>query len=399
VNEFTGERVIPGHVELDLWNEHRARYIFADRLAEGKRILDIGSGSGYGAAELAQTAVSVHGIDVSVDAVRYSRSEFTRDNLCFMAASAASLPFRDGAFDLITCFEVIEHLHDWDRLLTEAYRVLDPAGLLLISTPNKSYYTESRGPEGENPFHVHEFEAAEFENELSKVFPHVLLFMQNRSEAFAFYPKRTFPQVDARLDCGAGSEETAHFFLAVCSARPIENPRSLVYVPRAANVLREREQHIAKLQRWLDQTRSERDQLIAALSAQKEHLERQNHWAQDLEARWHAGEKRIVELQDAYAALQEAAGEQAARYESRIAELEAWGRETESRLMTEIERFRAQLAETVKLLDRAESTMEERTRWALELDKRLQRAESDLAAARASRWVRTGQLFGLGPKL
>ena len=54
--EFTGERVIPGEVDIDLLNEHMARYTFAARLARGKRVLDAGCGAGYGSAELARAA-------------------------------------------------------------------------------------------------------------------------------------------------------------------------------------------------------------------------------------------------------------------------------------------------------------------------------------------------------
>jgi SAM-dependent methyltransferase len=64
--EFTGERVIPGQVDVDLLNEHMARYTFAARLARGKRVLDAGCGAGYGSAELASQADSVTvGVDVA----------------------------------------------------------------------------------------------------------------------------------------------------------------------------------------------------------------------------------------------------------------------------------------------------------------------------------------------
>ena len=56
--EFTGERLIPGQVDVDLLNEHMARYTFAVRLARGKRVLDAGCGAGYGSAELAQVAAT-----------------------------------------------------------------------------------------------------------------------------------------------------------------------------------------------------------------------------------------------------------------------------------------------------------------------------------------------------
>ena len=70
--EFTGQRVIPGKVDPDLWNEHFARYAFAARLARQKRVLDIACGSGYGSAELAKVARSVTGIDVSEEAVAHA---------------------------------------------------------------------------------------------------------------------------------------------------------------------------------------------------------------------------------------------------------------------------------------------------------------------------------------
>ena len=59
--EFTGERLIPGEVDIDLLNEHMARYHFAVRLARGKRVLDAGCGAGYGSAELADVAETRHG--------------------------------------------------------------------------------------------------------------------------------------------------------------------------------------------------------------------------------------------------------------------------------------------------------------------------------------------------
>ena len=76
--EFTGERLIPGEVDVDLLNEHMARYAFAARLARGKRVLDAGCGAGYGSAELAQTATSVVGVDVAEEAVEFARRELSR---------------------------------------------------------------------------------------------------------------------------------------------------------------------------------------------------------------------------------------------------------------------------------------------------------------------------------
>src|SRR6266404_1534073 len=93
--EFTGERLIPGQVDVDLLNEHMARYTFAVRLARGKRVLDAGCGAGYGSAELANVAAQVTGIDVAADAVEFARANYVADNLGFEQASVTELPYGD----------------------------------------------------------------------------------------------------------------------------------------------------------------------------------------------------------------------------------------------------------------------------------------------------------------
>src|SRR5438105_12544550 len=99
--EFTGERVIPGQVDPDLMNEHRARYAFAARLARGKRVLDAGCGAGYGSAELAHAADTVIGIDSAAEALEFARANYRLPNLQFEQASCTALPHADGSFDLV----------------------------------------------------------------------------------------------------------------------------------------------------------------------------------------------------------------------------------------------------------------------------------------------------------
>ncbi|MGD0636313.1 MAG: class I SAM-dependent methyltransferase, partial [Beijerinckiaceae bacterium] len=77
---FTGERFHPeisGNIEL----EHMHRYIYALAYAEGKTILDIASGEGYGAALLASRAVFVTGVDIAEDAVAHAREKYHLPNL------------------------------------------------------------------------------------------------------------------------------------------------------------------------------------------------------------------------------------------------------------------------------------------------------------------------------
>src|SRR5436305_219675 len=134
--EFTGERVIPGEVDVDLLNEHLARYTFAARLARGKRVLDAGCGAGYGSAELAHAAQSVVGIDCAMEAVGFAREHYRLPNLQFEQASCTALPHKDSSFDLVVGFEVIEHLENWRDFLRGVVRVMAWNWRLNVTTAN-----------------------------------------------------------------------------------------------------------------------------------------------------------------------------------------------------------------------------------------------------------------------
>ncbi|HEY2844081.1 MAG TPA: class I SAM-dependent methyltransferase, partial [Bryobacteraceae bacterium] len=247
MSEFTGERVIPGQVSDDLWAEHVARYAFAARFASQKRVLDLGCGTGYGTAELARAAASAVGVDVAHQAIEYAVSHFSSAR--FLQSSATSVPFPAASFDLATAFEVIEHLADWRGLLAEARRVLRPDGLFIVSTPNTRYYAETRAGAGPNPFHVHEFDYSELGGALREFFPHVQILFQDRVEAFAFYDGAQAAGTEADIARPAADPETANFFVALCSCAPLPQHTDFLYAPRAANLLREREQHIRLLDR------------------------------------------------------------------------------------------------------------------------------------------------------
>jgi len=375
--EFTGERLIPGQVSDDLLNEHRARYVFAARLAGARHVLDAGCGAGYGSAELAHVAASVIGADTAADAIAFARENYRLPNLHFERASCDALPHPDGSFDLVVAFEVIEHLESWPEFLLEVRRVMSPHGQFVVSTPNKSYYTESRGREGTNPFHVHEFEFEEFRSELLAVFPEVALFLENHVEGIAFQPNDPAAGVEVQVDAREPAPEESHFFLAVCSHRALPAAPLHLYVPGAGNVLRERGRHIALLEVELAARLREHEELLAAHRRQTKELERSNHWAQNLNREIEERRARVVELQE------------------ELAQQGQWAQDLESRL----EHRGQELALAVEALHRTEEELEDRTAWACSLEKEERHLQEQLAFVRASRWMRVGRKFGLGPKL
>ncbi len=409
MSEFTGERVIPGQVSVDLWNEHMARYAFAARFAGGVRALDLGCGTGYGAASLAQVAHEVVGVDFAADAVEYARKNFPLSNVRFEQSSATQVAEPDAGFDLITAFEIIEHIADWREMLKEARRLLRKDGRFLVSTPNIRYYAESRGVTGPNPFHVHEFAYDEFAAALREHFTDVHVLLQNRVEAFAFHPYRVPWPADGRVEGSAGSTDDAHFFLAVCSiGKPVEQ-RSFVYVPRAANLLREREQHVALLETelaqnraWLQQTQKELARLLTLHAEQKEQLEANNRWGLKLTADWNAGLARIAALQQELQAEQQSARAVVEQYEAKVREVESenvqkteWALDTEQRLHAEID----EKSTALEKLHALEVAFENQTRRAQSLQAGVERLQSILTSVGQSRWVKIGRTVGLGPKV
>jgi SAM-dependent methyltransferase len=174
--------------------EHIHRYAFAASLAEGRRVLDLGSGEGYGAALLASKALEVHGIDIDAEAVTHSAGVYALANLSFAVGSAENLSLcEDSSFDLIVCFEVIEHVSEPQRLLTEVRRVITSDGIFLCSTPNRDEYRLLTGDV--NPFHVHEMDQTELHEALSSRFAHVALWGQRTFTGSVIHP----------IDSGAAS--------------------------------------------------------------------------------------------------------------------------------------------------------------------------------------------------
>lgn len=403
--EFTGERLVPGRANPDLFNEHFARYAFAARLARHKRVLDIGCGLGYGAVELARTASRVTAVDIAPEVLRAAAYEYAANCLSYAAASATALPFPDQSFDLITAFEVIEHLKDWSALLSEAHRLLAPGGQFVLSTPNRDYYAETRRLSGPNPFHVHEFNYEEFRAALAGVFPSVVLFLQNHTAAIAFQPAAppAASAAETLLARKTPAPETSHFFVAVCALTAQTGAPTYVFLPDSGNVLRERERHIEKLEaelalkdQWLAEKAAEYSTYVA--SHEKE-LHDAQQWARDLDTALNETRARIAQLQDELNEAQQEGLKVAAAYDARIAELERESQSAATAYEGEISKLREELTKCVALLDAAETRADERTRWALTLQDQVARLEARLSAVQASRWIRLGRRIGVGPDL
>jgi len=101
----------------------------------GERALDIGCGTGEFSAVLAGAGASVVGVDVAEAALSRARARHVGVDFRLVPIDGP-LPFEDNSFDVVWASELIEHVADTARWLSEVRRVLAPGGRLLVTTPS-----------------------------------------------------------------------------------------------------------------------------------------------------------------------------------------------------------------------------------------------------------------------
>lgn len=223
--KFTGERFVPTEAG-EIRHEHLHRYAWCAPLVNGKDVLDIACGEGYGSAMLARTARNVTGVDISDEAVQHAKAKY-RDipDLEFRHGDAAQIPLPDNSVDVVVSFETIEHHDRHSEMISEVRRVLRPNGFLVISSPNRVVYTELAGHH--NEFHVKELDFNELDAVLKEQFESVMYFGQRLavgSSIFSLHSDNSVRQIDALADTGSEVVERAAsladpvYFIAVAGA-------------------------------------------------------------------------------------------------------------------------------------------------------------------------------------
>lgn len=153
---------------------HRKAYERAGTMAKGQDVLDVGCNNGYGTKIISENCTSIIGVDVSDRAVAEAQRAYATGDLQFRVIGGRALPFEDQTFDLITSFQVIEHVADVEEYLSEIKRVLRPGGKAVFTTPNAEIRLDP-GMKPWNPFHVREYGADELKQLLATVFSDVVV--------------------------------------------------------------------------------------------------------------------------------------------------------------------------------------------------------------------------------
>ncbi|WP_299682293.1 bifunctional 2-polyprenyl-6-hydroxyphenol methylase/3-demethylubiquinol 3-O-methyltransferase UbiG [uncultured Roseobacter sp.] len=107
---------------------------------KGKSVLDLGCAGGFMAEALAEKGASVTGIDPAARAIEAAKVHATQSGLQirYDVGVGEALPYDDAAFDAVVCVDVLEHVSDLPKVISEIARVLRPEGTFLYDTINRN---------------------------------------------------------------------------------------------------------------------------------------------------------------------------------------------------------------------------------------------------------------------
>jgi 2-polyprenyl-3-methyl-5-hydroxy-6-metoxy-1,4-benzoquinol methylase len=156
----TGERMLPTREDeiSVVFSRHKFAYEYLRKFVEQKTVIDVGCGTGYGCAILAEKARLVCGVDYDEEAIAYCSHHYAAPNVKYIQQDVASIKL-DRQFDVAVSLQVIEHMADLAGFVEQLKRVVKPGGTIVISTPNVKQSTEHKS---DNPFHHNEMNYSRF---------------------------------------------------------------------------------------------------------------------------------------------------------------------------------------------------------------------------------------------
>ena len=107
---------------------------------QGRDVLDLGCAGGFMAEALARRGAHVTGIDPAADAIDAARAHARESGLRigYDVGVGEALPYESASFDAVVCVDVLEHVADLTKVLSEVARTLRPGGLFLFDTINRT---------------------------------------------------------------------------------------------------------------------------------------------------------------------------------------------------------------------------------------------------------------------
>ena len=134
VTELAGEEI-----SLEQLERLCHRYYWAARYCAGRDVLEVACGAGPGLRYLAGKARSLKAGDFSPEVLARAKAHIGND-IELRVFDAQDIPFPNKSFDIVILFEALYYIPSAERFVAEAWRILRPGGILLISNSNKDLY-------------------------------------------------------------------------------------------------------------------------------------------------------------------------------------------------------------------------------------------------------------------
>lgn len=183
--DYNGDLAIAqNHKDLLQWNHIQAiPQLQKKSTGNPLRILDIGCFNGFFVKELRDQGFEAEGIDFNRKALEFGKSNYGLDRH-ISARTLTDLEQQGEQFDAITMFEVIEHLEDFSGLIEQALRLLRPAGVIILSTPNgnMSWRPDLDSP----PHHLSRFSPSSMQCLMEK-FGMTVLYQAEQTSSFDLF--------------------------------------------------------------------------------------------------------------------------------------------------------------------------------------------------------------------
>jgi 2-polyprenyl-6-hydroxyphenyl methylase/3-demethylubiquinone-9 3-methyltransferase len=123
---------------------NKARFKFAANYVlnwENLKVLDVGCGGGLACETLAKLGADVSGIDLSENSIKVAKNHAGQSQLKvdYQQGAAEGLPYESNSFDVVLCFDVLEHVSNLEKVISEVHRVLSHGGIFLFDTINRTF--------------------------------------------------------------------------------------------------------------------------------------------------------------------------------------------------------------------------------------------------------------------
>lgn len=224
------EFCLPGISSSRMMADLVSRYDFASRYVQGRRVLDIACGSGFGSRRLAEAgAQSVTGVDLSDDALAFARLNFSHPIVEYVQGDLLNLTYCED-FDVVVSSETTEHTTEYLRALAQLHQALRPGGVLIITTPNRIITTPGAKKLTDPipyPYHTQEFTAPEMTTFLVQTG-----FDPKNIEVYGNRQQYAFPTRVARYIYQRVFYPNHRLSAEYESKMPLRQPRNLLFVAR-----------------------------------------------------------------------------------------------------------------------------------------------------------------------